>query len=378
MPRILVAPLNWGLGHVTRCIPLIEALERRGVSVMLASDGVALHLLKAEFPHLPVVELPSWRIRYGTSNMVWNIALQLPRILYAIRAEHRMVRHLIRTHHIDGIISDNRYGCFNHQVKSVILTHQLRLRIGNRYIQWAANALLRVALRKFDIVWVPDVPGEPNLSGSLSHPTPEELLVRYIGPLSRMSTVGRTRPLHSGLEASTADHPLPVSTPGRKTKYDVAVILSGPEPQRSILEQKLLEQAMALTDRHFTFVQGKTQGMEHHFVAENVEVVSYLTSRHLNELLLSCQVVVCRSGYSSLMDLAALGNKAILIPTPGQTEQEYLADYFADQGVFVAQRQEEIDLEKGLEAIFSTTGFVQGQLEVIHFKAILEEWLSGQ
>jgi len=158
----------------------------------------------------------------------------------------------------------------------------------------------------------------------------------------------------------------------------VAVILSGPEPQRSILEQKLLEQAMALTDRHFTFVQGKTQGMEHHFVAENVEVVSYLTSRHLNELLLSCQVVVCRSGYSSLMDLAALGNKAILIPTPGQTEQEYLADYFADQGVFVAQRQEEIDLEKGLEAIFSTTGFVQGQLEVIHFKAILEEWLSGQ
>lgn len=363
MARILVAPLNWGLGHATRCIPLIEALERRGDSVILASDGVALHLLKAEFPHLPVVELPSWRIRYETSNMVWNIAWQLPRILYAIRAEHRMVRYLVKTHHIDGIISDNRYGCFNHRVKSVILTHQLRLHIHQKPLQWITNALLRMALRKFDVVWVPDVAGEPNLSGSLSHPKPEELLVRYVGPLSRMKKEPDTKNPKAGA-------PRP-----RKTEYDVAVILSGPEPQRSMLEHKLLEQAMAFTAHRFIFVRGKTQGMEHHFVTENIEVVSYLTSHALNELLCRSKVVVCRSGYSSLMDLVALGNKAILIPTPGQTEQEYLADYFAEKGIFVTQRQDEIDLEKGLESISASTGFVPEQFEHTDFQEVLGEWL---
>ncbi len=348
--RILVAPLNWGLGHVARCIPLITALERRGAEVFLASDGVALHLLRAEFPHLPAFDLPSYRIRYDSANMVRNIGWQLPRILYAVRSEQWATERLVREHGIQGIISDNRYGCFSRQAKSVILSHQLHLRVPSRPLEWAANRVLRLALDRFDAVWVPDAADAPNLSGALSHPPLPDRAVRYIGPLSRL------RPQQ------------------REQEYDVAVVLSGPEPQRSILETLLLEQAMLLPQK-FIFVQGKTQAKAHHFVSENVEVVSYLTSGELNQVLAAADVVVCRAGYSSVMDLAAIGKKAILIPTPGQTEQEYLADYLGQKDLFLAQSQEKIDLESGLKALRGTIGFRPGAVRTDGFEAVLDEWL---
>lgn len=360
MKHILVAPLNWGLGHVARCIPLIKSLENMGARVLLASDGVALHLLKAEFPQLPALELPSYRIRYDSPNMVRNIAWQMPRILYAVRSEHLATERLVREHGIQGIISDNRYGCFSRDASSVILTHQLHLRVPNGFLEWSANRVLRQALSKFDETWVPDVAEEPNLSGDLSHGTPEvHTQTCFIGPLSRMQTI----------------HNLSSNAP-QLSEYDVAVVLSGPEPQRTYLEQRLLEQAMSLPQK-FIFIQGKTQAKEHHFIAENVEVVSYLTSEDLNKVLLASDVLVCRSGYSSIMDLAALGKKAILVPTPGQTEQEYLADFFERQNIFLVQKQEEIDLEKGLEVVTGTSGFRAGQFASETFLPELERWLRN-
>ncbi|MBL7783011.1 MAG: glycosyl transferase family 28 [Saprospiraceae bacterium] len=353
MKRVLVTPLNWGLGHVARCIPIIRALDERGVEVFLASDGAALQLLKAECPHLPAFELPSYRIRYETANMVRNIAWQLPRITYAIRAEQWATERLIAEHRIDGIISDNRYGCFSRRAKSAFITHQLHLQVPNALLEWGANRVLRRALKKFDCIWVPDMAGTPNLSGKLSHSTePVSLPVQFIGPLTRMEKLD--------------------STP----EYDVAVVLSGPEPQRSILEQRLLEQAMTLP-RKFIFVRGKTKSREQYFVSENVEVVSYLTSRDLNEVLMASKVIVCRAGYSSIMDLVALGKKALLIPTPGQTEQEYLAQYLSEQLLFVSQSQDTIDLEAGLNGLSKTTGFRQGQFETEGFLGALKAFLGG-
>ena len=189
MKRILVAPLNWGLGHVTRCIPLIQALRDMGVEVFLASDGRALHLLRAEFPLLPTFELPSYRIRYGSGNMVRTIGRQLPRILYAMRAEQWATERLVREYGIQGIISDNRYGCFSRQAHSVIISHQLYLRIPGQMLKWIANRALRLALGKFDTLWVPDVPAPPGLSGELSHGEAKvHRDLRFIGPLSRMSS----------------------------------------------------------------------------------------------------------------------------------------------------------------------------------------------
>ena len=353
MKRILVAPLNWGLGHVTRCIPLIQALRDMGVEVYLASDGGALHLLRAEFPLLPTFELPSYRIRYGSGNMVGNIGRQLPRISYAIRAEQWATERLVKEYGLQGIISDNRYGCFSREARNVLITHQLYLRVPGRLMQWTANRVLRLALRKFDTVWVPDLPVEPSLSGELSHGGKKvHPDVEYIGLLSRM------RSSHGAPE------------------YDVAVVLSGPEPQRTILEQRLMEQAITMS-RKFIFIQGKTQAKAHHFAAENVEVVSYLTSANLNETLLASKVLICRSGYSSVMDLAALGKKAILIPTPGQTEQEYLAQSLATQNIFLTQQQDQIDLEKGLQQVKTTTGINPADVQMDAFRSTLKEWVEG-
>ena len=353
MKRILVAPLNWGLGHVTRCIPLIQALREMGVEVFLASDGAALHLLRAEFPLLPTFELPSYRIRYESNNMVRNMIRQLPRILYAIRSEQWATERLVKEYGLQGILSDNRYGCFSGQADSVMLTHQLHLRVPGQLVSWGANQVLQMALAKFDHLWVPDVAEAPGLSGQLSHgETKVHPDVRFIGSLSRMSIY-------------PAD-----------PEYDVAVVLSGPEPQRTLLEQRLLEQAMPLSKK-FIFIQGKPQSKAHHFEAEHVEIVSYMTSRNLNDVLLASQVIVCRSGYSSIMDLAALGKKAILIPTPGQTEQEYLAESLATQNIFLTQPQEQIDLEAGLQAVKGTMGIRVGAFSGDGFGAVLEAWVKG-
>lgn len=331
----------------------MRALEKRGAEVLLASDGVALQLLRAEFPHLPSFVLPSYRIRYRTANMVWNIGRQLPRLLYAIRAEQWATERLVREQGIQGIISDNRYGCFARPVPAVMLTHQLRLRVPGRLLHWTVDRVLRRALRNFDAVWVPDLAGEPNLAGELAHTDlrihPD---IRFIGPLTRMEHFRR------------------------ETEYDVAVVLSGPEPQRSLLEQRLLEQALSLPQK-FIFVQGKTKSRKHYYAADNVEVVSYLTSGELNDVLLASDVLVCRSGYSSIMDLAALGKKAILIPTPGQTEQEYLGELFSRKGVFLMQKQTEIDLKKGLAEVTATTGFMPGQFAAYSLDPVLDAWLAA-
>jgi hypothetical protein len=232
-PPVLVAPLNWGLGHAARCVPVIRALERMGALVHLASDGAALHLLEAEFPHLPAHKLPSYRIRYDTPNMIRNIARQAPRILYAVRAERRATEKLVQKYGIRGIFSDNRYGCFSRDAHSVMLSHQLNLRVPNHLLEWCANRLLRRALTRFDAVWVPDTEApDSNLSGDLSHPGLGRDTV-YIGPLSRLHTAQRA------------------------LEYDAAVVLSGPEPQRTLLEQILLEQALALPNAALSLSRAK-------------------------------------------------------------------------------------------------------------------------
>jgi uncharacterized protein (TIGR00661 family) len=348
--KILIAPLNWGLGHVTRCIPIIAAFEKMGVEVFLASDGVALHLLRAEFPHLKAFELPSYDITYKSNNMVFNIAAQIPNIRKAIREEHLVTAQIVKENNITAIISDNRYGCYLEGIESVLLTHQLTLQLKNPLLRWFSSSVLRSFFSNFDTIWVPDNEGENNLSGVLSHRKDGYKNVKYIGILSRMKAYSRER------------------------EYDVAIVLSGPEPQRTILEQKLTEQAVQLP-QNFIIIQGKTQSKKHYFAADNVEVVSYLTSKELNDTLMASRVIVCRSGYSSLMDLVTLGKKAILIPTPGQTEQEYLAQRCQEQKIFVTQKQEKIDLEKGILDLSTVKGFQAGVFDVGAFEEVLREWV---
>lgn len=333
---VLIAPLNWGLGHATRCIPIINGLLEANIKVIIASDGAALELLKKEFPTLTHLELPAYNVTYRSSNMFWNIGTQVFKISWAMLREWFVLRRLIKKHQIDAVISDNRFGCWSMQVPTVFMTHQINIKIPNRFLQSFVNFFNHFSFRLFDQIWIPDVEYEPNLAGELAH-NHSLAKAKYIGILSRM------KPLKVG------------------KKYDVGIVLSGPEPQRTYLETLLLQQINDFnhkknTSLKFLFVKGKTN-LEEFQKTENLEIHGYLTSKTLNQKMSACDLLILRSGYSSLMDLAILNKKAVLIPTPGQTEQEYLAKHFKEQGVFDYQNQVNFSLEKAITTANNFTGF---------------------
>ncbi|MEM0994069.1 MAG: glycosyltransferase [Bacteroidota bacterium] len=322
---ILLCILNWGLGHATRCVPLIQQWQAAGHQVILASDGRALKLLEIEFPDLVVLPLPAHNIRYGARFFEWSIFLQLPKIAWITIAEHFRVRKLVRKYEVDEVIADNRYGCFHPKRQSIFITHQLNIIIPNKILQslarWVNNTWIRTF---FQECWIPDRAGTPNLSGILSHDTNLKN-IQFIGLLSRMQALDIPK------------------------KYDWVAVLSGPEPQRTLLEQLILQQAQRInTDFKAAIVGGKSEENQQLTVSEKITYYAFLSSQTLNELMCAAKVVICRSGYSTLMDLAATKSQAILIPTPKQTEQEYLAQHFLEQGIFFSQSQSEFDLEVAL------------------------------
>lgn len=348
---VLVAPLNWGLGHATRCIPIIQALLKRDVQVLLASDGRAYDLLAQEFPTLPIFRLPAYNISYTTRFMVWNIAVQLPKIAYAIIQEQLAIRRLVKQQQIDAIISDNRFGCFHFGISTVFMTHQINLKIPFRPLEILARWGNRVWIRLFNTCWIPDVADEPNLSGALSHGISLQNKA-YLGVLSRM-------------QASINSLPAP--------SYDAIAVISGPEPQRTYFERAILKQAASLPYR-FLVVGGKPE-QHTHTKSANIEYVSFMNTKTLNTALLSSGVVISRSGYSTLMDLACLGQKAILVPTPGQTEQEYLAELLMTKDIFYTQTQKEFDLALAMDSVEEYKGWqlpLHEQLE-----EVIDSWLMG-
>ncbi|HFA50567.1 MAG TPA: glycosyltransferase [Bacteroidetes bacterium] len=340
--KILVAPLNWGLGHATRCIPVIKELQRQGAEVFLASDGRALELLKKEFPGLPALPLPAYNIKYRSKNIVLNMGREMPKLIRAVFSEKKTIKKYIKKYSLDGIVSDNRLGCFNKKTVTVFIGHQINLILPFPFLQWAARQINYYFIKKHNECWVPDVANEPNLSGRLSHGTPIKN-IQYIGALSRFDFYET------------------------KKKYGAIAVLSGPEPQRTKLERRIIEQAKKST-RRFLVVQGKTEKNEHFFIGKNIEVVSHLASEALNKNILASGLFIGRPGYSSIMDLAKLGRPALLVPTPGQTEQEYLGSRLSANGLFCVQAQEEINLEKGMAGALEKGGlsarfFDAGKLE---------------
>ncbi len=326
-PRILVAPLDWGIGHSTRCVPIIKELMRQEADVVIASNGRPLKVLEREFPDLPSYKLPPYDVRYPFRSIVLNMLLQMPRLLWTTWAEHRQVDQMIDHLHLDGIISDNRMGCFSRKVPTVVISHQLNVKAPSKFLYRLTNLMNHWYLRHYDHCWVPDWAGENNLSGELSRPSPLAN-TSYIGPITRLKAV-KVDPA-----------------------YDVLALLSGPEPQRTNLEKVILRQAASLPYK-FLVVQGKPEASEQPERHAHIDVAPFLDAPALSNAIAESRMVICRSGYSTLMDLAALGKKALLIPTPGQTEQEYLAEFLMGKGSFVWQDQKEIDLAKGIAEVMA-------------------------
>ncbi|RMG84769.1 MAG: glycosyltransferase, partial [Bacteroidetes bacterium] len=267
---ILITPLNWGLGHATRCIPLIRAFIRKNWRVVLASDGRALDLLKAEFPQLPCLELPPYNITYPSENMLWNMAWQAPKMMRAIRREHAAIEDIVRKYAPKVILSDNRFGCFSNATLNIFLTHQIHLQTPLPFFNPVANLFNHHFIKNFNQCWVPDFEGIPNLSGRLSHGKPP-IPTRYIGPLSRMKFEKRLQ------------------------KFEAIAVLSGPEPQRTFLEEQLIRQSEK-TGMTMLLVQGKTEQRQTDIPYKNIRRVSFMTSEKLNEAILESGIVICRSG----------------------------------------------------------------------------------
>lgn len=352
--KILIAPLNWGLGHATRCIPIIRFLQKQNTQIFLASDGRAFFLLKKEFPDLPIFELPSYDITYRTSNMYWNMALQAPKMFRAITQEKKAIQKIVDREHIDVIISDNRFGCFAKKTFNVFMTHQINLPVGLPIAKQLANWINWNRITQFDECWIPDFKGIPNLSGNLSHGKNVERQiknVKYLGVISRMKRMERTM------------------------KRKAIIILSGPEPQRTFLEKKILEQALGLP-YNFLLIKGQTERNEHFYFSENIEVVSFLTSEELNQAIAESEIVISRSGYTTLMDLIFLGKRAILIPTPGQAEQEYLAEHFFNQKIFFTTSQKKLNLKNAFDEVEHFSGFSSNQFEENQFEKHMIELLK--
>ena len=290
-------------------------------------------MLTREFPALKVIPLHGYRITYPSKGALFipKILLQVPKILQSIKNEHQWLEHQLDNNQWDLIISDNRYGLYTKRTKTVFITHQLGIISGFGKL---GDVLLRTMLyrwiNRFNTCWIPDAEGQINIAGKLSHPLSMPKNNAFIGPLSRMNKAS----------VLANDHLL--------------VLLSGPEPQRTILEKKLIDQ-LSKIDEKVVFVRGLPSGEPLMENKDRIHFENHLDANRLSEMLSTAKMVICRSGYSSVMDLLKLKKRALLIPTPGQTEQVYLAKHLGALRWFVIQEQSQLDLEKGIAAALSQT-----------------------
>lgn len=329
----LVCPLDWGIGHATRCIPVIENLQDCGWRVIVAAGGRPLEFYKHEYPGLELLEFPGHMVRYPGNGrfMAPQMALRVPAILSGIRKEHAFLADLVEKTGARLVISDNRYGCWHPQVFSVFMTHQLNIQTP-RWLNWTSPVLRKVTrhyISRYNECWVPDTEDEGGISGSLSHAFALPPNTHFIGPLTRLSGPMRRPP---DLPCEPAE---------------IFVMLSGPEPQRSILESIILSQ-LEKVQMTAIIAGGKPGSGKHEISGERIHIFPHLETALMKYYIEAAEYVICRSGYSTLMDLAALGKPAIIIPTPGQTEQEYLARRMSRHKVHHSVFQHEFDLMKAL------------------------------
>jgi predicted glycosyltransferase len=353
--KILVAPLNWGLGHASRCVPLVRRLLDEGHEVVLGGDGESLTLLRKHFPKLRYTYLAPLNLRYSKgTRQVWAMLKALPLLLLWSIKDHAMLKAVLREEPFDQVISDNRFGLYiNHQssivkssIETVYITHQLHIMLPKGW-RWAEGIVSRLHARiytRFNKVWVPDYADpDRSLAGDLSHPAQmangkwQLANITYIGPLSRFGNQSSNRQ-SSNRQSSN------------RQSYDIVAVLSGLEPHRTLLEQDILARYVNHKSQiinhksEVLLVQGLMNRPNTRIKRGNITIVPYLRDEELVPALLGAKHIIARSGYSTLMDLDALGllndksqiinHKLELLPTPGQPEQEYLAKRIEQKTLF--------------------------------------------
>jgi len=333
--RILVAPLDWGLGHATRCIPIIRALLAKGCDVWLAGEGAQEQLLRNEFPELPFLPLPGYRIRYAKTarGLIWKLIRQGPKMQRAIQYEKQWLKKIVKEQAIDAVISDNRFGLYHPGIPCIFMTHQLLIKSAAG--KWTEKIIQKINYRyinRFTACWVPDRESANTIAGELSHPPNKpKIPVHYIGLLSRFR------------------QNQPPEKARSEKKGHLLIILSGPEPQRTMLEEKIISE-ISHYNGTATIVRG-LPGQPGIIPSTNMlQFYNHLSAEALNEAMQEADYVISRSGYSTVMDILALGKKSILVPTPGQTEQEYLGKFLLEKRTALCMSQENFVLNNALAA----------------------------
>ena len=355
--RILIAPLDWGLGHTTRCLPIIKAFLELGAEIVVACNANQARLLACEIPNIRLLDLKGYDIRYSRKKWrTWiKIFLQIPKILTAINKEKEWLNSLLKRERFDIIISDNRFGFHHPSVYSIYMTHQLRVKVP--FSRWIENQLQKWNygfIAQFNECWIPDYEGSRNLAGELSHPAQlPRIKTKYLGALSRF-------------EANlNSDKSFP----------ELIALISGPEPQRTIFEELLINEL-----RNFQGNAVVVRGLPNENRTRNgfgsVSFFNHLPTAELQGLLCNSRFVICRSGYSSIMDMIALRRRCILVPTPGQTEQEYLAAFAMKNKWGVAFSQKDFSLQNAVASAEEFEYADRDQFNTHQVESIIKEFMQ--
>ncbi len=326
--NILVCPLDWGLGHAARMVPVINLINKLGANAIIAANNGPLEFLKQCFPDIKTIKFNGYSPKYPSDgSMAMAMIKSLPKMILESNSAHNELQKLIGKHNIDAVISDNRYELSTSKVPSVFVTHQLNIQTSGWQIaaKPLINGILSHFLNKFDEIWIPDVTSNFRLSGNLSETNSFKSKLFNIGLLSRFSNSLITN---------------------YQETIDLLIILSGPEPQRTILEKLLLSQAQSTELKTVMLLAKPSEQIDK--VVKNVRLISHLQDSEFAKLIQSSKIIVSRPGYSTLMDLAVFNKKAIFIPTPGQTEQEYLAKRLFNKGIAYTQTQNNFVLKEAL------------------------------
>ena len=333
--RILICPLDWGLGHASRCIPVINLLLKKDYEVIIAADNGPLEFLKLEYPYLEFITMPGYEINYPKAgSMTLKMLIESKKILKGIKREYHQLDQLIDDYNIDLVISDNRYGLWTRKVPCVFMTHQLYIQAP--FASYILKKFTHKYISRYNLCWVPDHKLEPSLSGDLSHSkSPIASNIKFVGPLSRFQ------------------HEIPSE---QEYKYDLMVIISGPEPQRSVFEEIMLNELSNSNYRTIVLRGLPGDSILPTIASPNIEIHNHLATEEFLTHFKKSKWIISRPGYTTLMDLAQLNKKAVFVPTPGQTEQEYLARFHKRKNHYFYMKQDDFDLSDALNEIENYTG----------------------
>jgi len=334
MGHVFLSPLNWGLGHSTRDIPIIRELLKHGHEVTIGTSGNALALLKRECPQCNFVLFKDYPAPYSASRFFLpKFVASIPLLLRALARERKKLDQILAENRFDLIISDNRMGVYSHKIPSYFITHQLRFSLPTylypfEVLTIPVNSFFHI---KYDGVIVPDIaPNGNNLSGKLCRSNLD---------------ITNQRVYYSGILTSTEKMQV-------AEDLDYLAIVSGPEPQRTKLEEIILKQVQKLPGEKIVLL-GSPQKESHQKLDRHTTVHSYLSTEEKVELMNRARFLITRSGYTTMMEMAEIDKKrGLFTPTPGQTEQEYLSRYYARQGWFLSRSQYKLKLpEDAVEAM---------------------------